>query len=71
MLVIEWNGTPRSDLDARVIADMEENGIDLGAPEDLVFHTVFLTDDMDGPTVSVLGGSVFRAMYFEKTEWLP
>jgi hypothetical protein len=43
-------------------------------PSDLIFHTVFLTDDMDGPIVIVSGedgndDELFLAHY-EKTNWV-
>lgn len=37
----------------------------------LIFHTHFLSDDMDGPTVSVYGqDGCFVAEYHAETEWV-
>lgn len=70
---IVWHGDVPDGVEAVVRADLPESLWGLGKPSDLVFHTVFLDDDdMDGPSVSVRGGSDgrFHAEYTESTEWV-
>ena len=70
---IVWHGEVPDGVEAVVREDMLKSLTRLKEPFDLVTHTVFLSDDMDGPCVSVWGGvfdDVFCAEYLEKAEWV-
>lgn len=47
---------------------------DLESPEDLIFHTVWLDDSMDGPCVIVVGKpgdrDNFYLSYYNETNWV-
>lgn len=44
-------------------------------PGDLIFHHIWLTEDMDGPTVMVYGKpeqpATFFMSYYKETKWVP
>lgn len=47
---------------------------DLDDPSHLIFHTVFLGEDLDGAIVTVWGEEGSPALhceYYEKAEWVP
>jgi len=70
---IVWTGSaPPAEIIAQVRADIKAELVDLSKPSDLIFHTVFLTDDFHGPTVTLSGDpdtGGFTASYDEETEW--
>lgn len=64
---------PKLDTIAAVEADITECLYDLGKPENLCFHHVFLSNDKNGPHIFVYGkeGSEFlHCEYHESTEWI-
>lgn len=72
---IVWHGEvpDQTSVEAAVRSDVFDELCDLDKPEDLVFHTVFLSDDIDGPCVIVWGkdGSPdLHAEYHEASEWV-
>lgn len=70
---IVWHGDVPDGVEAAVREDILKSLTRLKVPSDLVTHTVFLGDDMDGPCVSVWGevrDERFHAEYLEKTEWV-
>ena len=72
---IVWGGeTPSAEIIAQVRADIKAELVDLAMPYDLIFHTVFLADDPEGPTVMLSGDREtggFYATYSETSEWTP
>lgn len=72
-LEIVWHNTPPAGADEIVRRDILNALMGLKVPSDLVTHTVFLGEDMDGPSVSVWGREHdhrFHAEYSTETEWL-
>lgn len=71
---IKWHGirvVDNGELEAMVREDMRSVGIDMRKPKHLIIHTVFLSDDIDGPTVAVWGRKKrFHAEYNLRTEWV-
>lgn len=62
---IIWHGDKPEGVEAAVLKDLEEAGLD---PDRLIFHTVWLTSDMEGPSVLVWGEEgKFHAEYDEVT----
>lgn len=55
MEIIWRDKVPSDEIIAQVRKDIETELADLDNPVDLVFHTVFLTDDYEGPTVVISG----------------
>lgn len=69
---IVWHGEVPEGVEEKVRAEMLESLDGLGKPSDLGFHIVFLTDDMEGPSVTVWGQKRdprFHAEYEEVSEW--
>lgn len=72
----EWVGirpVDNGEMEAIVRADMRAAGVNMKKPKKLVFSTVLLTDNMDGPSVTVWGQKRYRsfiAEYTPKTEWV-
>lgn len=71
---IEWDDPPpddiREEIESLVRSDMKRSLSRLKSPENLLFHTVFIGDDYDGPSVCVGGREGgFEASYAAKTEW--
>jgi hypothetical protein len=63
-----WHGEKPDNAEDAVIADMREADLLDIKPEDLIFHTVWLTDDMEGPHVLVWGeNGAFHAKYDDKS----
>lgn len=69
---VVWHDTPPLGVDEIVRRDILKELTGLKVPSNLVTHTVFLSDDMDGPCVSVWGegDDRFHAEYLEKAEWV-
>lgn len=70
---LHWEGvTPSAEIIAKVRADLRTSLPDLRRAEDLIFHAVFLSDDMDGPIVMLSGRAEggFHAEYFPDPEWM-
>lgn len=70
----KWIG-PRpvddGEIEAFVRSDMRRAGVNMRKPQRLVFSTVVLTDDYDGPVVHVTGGKrKFHASYEPKAKWV-
>lgn len=71
-----WHGIRPVGLDERVRDDLRESleGGGLRKPGSLIFHTVFLTRDSDGPIVHVWGEKDdplrFHLEYILKPEWV-
>ncbi|WP_374290116.1 hypothetical protein [Paenirhodobacter enshiensis] len=66
---IIWKGVQRPDLNAKVLRDLEKDGVD--KPDDLVFSIVLLTEDWDGPHVLVTGeDGKYVAEFHETTTWV-
>ena len=59
MITLKWHGEmPNLDLDdleLSVLKDIKVSLNSLDNPSDLIFHTVFLGEDYDGPNVVVWG----------------
>ena len=78
IVTLKWHGTlPNMDLaqlELDVLNDISQNLTSLKKPSYLVFHTVFLGEDYDGPNVCVWGeendDAHFHCQYYEKTEWV-
>lgn len=72
---IVWDGdiSPTAEIIAMVRDDIRRELMDLSKPEDLVFHTVFLTDDLHGPIVTLFGGEAggFVGVFSDHAEWKP
>ena len=71
---IKWEGElPPSEIIAKVREEIKTDLGDLKRPSDLCFHVVILTDDRDGPTVTLWGRSeeIFGGEYTQQTEWKP
>jgi hypothetical protein len=73
---LRWHGPLPSDEDVRATL-REVSGLlldGLEKPEELIFHTVFLTADMDGPSVHVWGDpdhpQVFQCQRHDETRWV-
>lgn len=71
---IQWDDTPPPEAidfaQQELARMMTEDG--LGKPEDLIFATLLMTDDMDGPSVFVWGKEgdpFFHAKYQAVTVW--
>ena len=68
---IIWRGEDRSDLNLSLLIDMMSVGVDILSAPDLISHTYVMTDDYDGPSVSVAGTDEgFVAEYHDKTTWV-
>lgn len=72
----EWFGVrpvDNGEMEAFVRADMRDCGVNMRKPKRLVFSVVILTDDINGPSVTVWGSKgtkSFIAEYRPKTEWV-
>lgn len=72
----EWVGVrpvDNGEMEAFVRADMRACGVNMRKPKRLIFSTVMLSSDIDGPSVTVWGqkgGKSFIAEYRPKTEWV-
>lgn len=70
----KWIGPRPADngeIEEIVRADMRLAGVDMRKPKNLVFSTVLLTDDFNGPVVTVSGGKKkFHAEYSPKAVWV-
>lgn len=72
---IIWNSQPCPDIYKQQLFDdikeLLQNGLD--SPSKLYFHTVILTNNYSGPSITVLGDSNddehFYCFYEEKTIW--
>lgn len=70
---IVWHGDVPEGVEGLVRDDMLVDLTDLSKPSDLVFHTVFLGDDFNGPVVTVWGerrDRRFHAEYVAEPEWI-
>lgn len=70
----KWIG-PRpvddGEIEAFVREDMRRAGVNMCKPHRLIFSTVVLTEDFDGPVVHVTGGKrKFHASYEAKAKWV-
>jgi hypothetical protein len=78
MTTLAWHGPrPPGDpdrIDLLVLKDILRNVGCVDKPSDLITHAVFLSDDMDGPSVQVWGKSGddehFHCEYHEVTQWV-
>lgn len=63
---IEWIGQAHPELEGKIRESVT------GIPQNLIFSTVLLTDDYDGPSIFLSGeeGKV-RAEYCPLTKWIP
>lgn len=70
--VIKWMNEPPEGVEAKVREDVTVSLWDLDKPSDLWFHTVILTNDLDGPCVTMSGSQdgSFTSTYHEVTEWV-
>jgi hypothetical protein len=72
----KWHGVRPVDdgeMEETVRADMRLGGVDMRRPSRLIFSTVLLTADMNGPVVTVWGkkgGKKFHAEYSPKCGWV-
>jgi len=72
---IQWHGDRPADIDAieaRVLSRLVSDGVNMSKPSDLIYSVVSLTDDIEGPSVTVWGeedNNSFHAEYFIKTGW--
>ncbi len=72
-ITLVWDGEYPAGIEDVVVSDIRVSLPSLGCPEDLMIHTVFLSEDMRGPSVLVAGmdGSpYFHCVYFPSTEWV-
>lgn len=79
MITLKWHETVPEDinldeLELEVLKDIKQSLSGLEFPSDLIFHTVFLGSDYNGPHVTVWGeagdNSHFHCEYCEKSEWV-
>ena len=78
MITLKWHGEmPDLDIDQlelEVLTDIKKSLKSLDNPSDLIFHTVFLGEDYDGPNVMVWGETDdnrhYHCQYYTKTEWV-
>lgn len=78
MITLKWHGTlPVKDLDLlelTVLKDIKQNLKSLDKPSELIFHTVFIGPDYNGPSVLVWGeegdDDHFHCEYKTETEWV-
>jgi hypothetical protein len=78
MITLQWHGetpeTNHDELELAVLTDIKRSLGSLDKPSDLVFHTVFLGKDMDGPNVMVWGedndDDHFHCQYYTDAEWV-
>lgn len=69
-MIIVWHGEKPEGCEDAVMKDMRDNGITGMDPDKLVFHTVWLSDDMEGPSVCVWGeDGQFHAEYEPRQYW--
>lgn len=73
-LRLEWVGSiPGAEIEAAVREDIARSLQGMPKPSSLITHTVFLSHDFDGPSVSVWGeegcDDALWCQYREKTEW--
>lgn len=70
---LAWDGdAPSAEVQAKVVTDIRTRLGGLYKPSDLIFHTVWLTDDDEGPSVFVYGkegSDKFHCDYLPVTEW--
>lgn len=69
---IVWHGAYHDGMNEVVRDDILKSLTRLKKPSDLITHTIFLSDDMDGPSVSVWGeegDDRFHAEYIDQTKW--
>jgi len=77
-IIWDEDGEPPAGLRTAIEAKMRKNFTDelcdLGSVQDLLFHLVFLSEDMDeGPTVIVYhkeGSEAFHCQYIATPEWV-
>lgn len=73
---IVWEGEiiPTAEQIAKVRSELDYLCEDLESASDLWFHTVFMTKDMDGPSIFVYGkqesDNTFYAECHVETEWV-
>ena len=76
-----WHGDPPDEeIGAATVKDLTESFYHdgeceiAGGPGGLMFHHIFLTDDMEGPCVFVWGSentpTTFHCEYHSETEWV-
>lgn len=71
-ITLTWSGDYPAGIENAVVDDIRRSLWGLGAPEDLWFHSVFLTQDMNGPSVFVwgeAGSPSFHCEYCVETKW--
>lgn len=70
----EWIGPRPADngeIEEIVRTDMRRAGVNMRKPRNLIFSTVLLSDDFNGPVVHVGGGkNKFKAEYQAKAKWM-
>lgn len=72
----KWHGirpVDSGEMEEATRADMRLGGVDMRKPSNLIFSTVILTDDWEGPSVMVWGkrgSKKFHAEYSPKTKWV-
>lgn len=72
----KWHGirpVDKGEMEELVREDMRLGGVNMRKPQNLIQSTVLLTDDFDGPSVSVWGvksSKKFHAKYSAKTAWV-
>lgn len=73
-VTLAWDNEHPEGLDERVIADIRIEMSGLDKPQDIIFHTVPLTDEgFDGPIVHVYGkegSAAFHCEYIECPTWV-
>lgn len=68
-----WHGERPADVEERVREDLKDELSDLKKAGDLVFHTVFLGDDLETCATVVVygvrGSDALHCQYHEDAEW--
>lgn len=74
---IEWHGEyPEltADQSTKLAGELAYLSKELEQPGNLIFHTVWLTEDQDGPSVMIYGRpdypDTFFMTYYEETKWV-
>lgn len=71
---IAWGNEPPAEgrIEEQVRDDIRRSLSGLPAPEELIYHVVQLTSDINGPSVFLCGGGPgeFYAIYEQETTWV-
>lgn len=78
MITLKWHGDlpdiNLDELELEVLTDIKNSLTSLDKPSDLIFHTVFLGEDYDGPNVAVWGkegdDNHFHCQYYTESNWV-